>query len=103
MFRAHTFPIFPSVVGSYATLSENTEGSMTQFPRLLRTRDAARYCGFAKSTLDKLRCTGGGPQFTRRGKAVYYPIECLDDWLASLPRFENTSEADAAREAEGAT
>ena len=67
---------------------------MENSPRLLRTRDAASYCGLAKSTLEKLRCTGGGPQFTRRGKAVFYPIECLDEFLAALPRFGSTSEAD---------
>ncbi|MCH8198676.1 MAG: NYN domain-containing protein, partial [Chloroflexi bacterium] len=31
-----------------------------------------------KSTLEKLRCTGGGPRFIRRGKAVYYAIDDLD-------------------------
>ena len=72
---------------------------METTPRLLRTRDAARYCGLAKSTLEKLRCYGGGPQFTRRGKAVFYPIESLDEYLASLPRFNSTSEADANQEA----
>ncbi len=71
---------------------------MESIPRLLRTRDAARYCGLAKSTLEKLRCTGGGPKFTRRGKAVFYPIECLNEYIASLPRFNSTSEADTAGE-----
>ena len=65
-------------------------------PRLFRTREAARYCGFAKSTLEKLRCTGGGARFIRRGKAVYYDVQDLDEWLSSLPRFNSTSEADAA-------
>ena len=72
---------------------------MVQSPRLLRTRHAAGYCGFAKSTLEKLRCTGGGPRFIRRGKAVYYAIDDLDRWLEAMPRFDNTSEADLARNA----
>ncbi len=67
---------------------------MEQISRLLRVRNAARYCGFQKSTFDKLRCTGGGPRFIRRGKAVYYSVDDLDEWLASLPRFASTSEAD---------
>jgi hypothetical protein len=75
------------------------EEEMDITPRLLRTKTAAAYCGLAKSTLEKLRCTGGGPQFTRRGKAVFYPIECLDEYLASLPRFSSTSEADAGHQA----
>ncbi len=69
---------------------------MQTTPRLLRTADAARYCGFSKSTFEKLRCTGAGATFIRRGKAVYYDVRDLDDWLASLPRFRSTSEADAA-------
>lgn len=69
-------------------------------PRLLRTREAARYCGFAKSTLEKFRCAGGGPRFIRRGSAVHYDVLDLDHWLAALPRFDNTSQADAARDAE---
>ncbi len=76
---------------------------METAPRLLRTLDAARYCGFSKSTFEKWRCVGGGPAFIRRGKAVYYDIQNLDDWLAALPRYRSTSEADAAREADGAT
>ena len=70
---------------------------METAPRLLRTRDASRYCGLAKSTMEKLRCTGGGPNFCRRGKAVYYDIRDLDEYLSNLPRFGSTSEADAAR------
>ena len=73
---------------------------MHNISRLLRTREAARYCGFCKSTFEKMRVTGGGPRFIRRGSAVHYDVRDLDDWLASLPRFDNTSEADAARGAE---
>ena len=72
-------------------------------PRLLRTADAAQYCGFAKSSFEKFRCYGGGSRFIRRGKSVFYHIEDLDAWLAALPRYQNTSEADAAQDAEAAT
>ncbi len=70
---------------------------MQDTPRLLRTRQAAVYCGFSKSTFEKMRVFGDGPAFTRRGSAVYYAKQDLDDWLAKLPRFTSTSEADAAR------
>ncbi len=74
---------------------------MQATPRLLRTADAARYCGFSKSTLEKWRCVSNvGPPFIRRGKAVYYDVQNLDDWLAALPRYRSTSEADIASEAE---
>ncbi len=76
---------------------------METAPRLLRTLDAARYCGFSKSTFEKWRCVGGGPPFIRRGSAVYYDSQNLDDWLASLPRYRSTSEADIASEAEADT
>ena len=69
---------------------------MHDIPRLLRTRQAAAYCGFSKSTFEKMRVTGGGAAFTRRGSSVYYAIQDLDDWLAKLPRYYSTSEADAA-------
>ncbi len=69
-------------------------------PRLLRTRQAAQYCGFAKSTFEKMRVYGGGPRFIRRG-GVYYDSRDLDDWLASLPRFRSTSEADTAEKVAG--
>ena len=69
---------------------------MTLTPKLLRVRDAATYCGFAKSTLDKFRCRGGGPPFIKRGRAIYYSIEDLDQWLDAMPRFGSVSEADVA-------
>ena len=54
---------------------------MTIVPRLLRTRDAARHCGFSKSTFEKLRCRGGGPDFVRRGRSIFYALDDLELWL----------------------
>lgn len=63
--------------------------------RLLRTAKAAQYCGFTKSTLEKWRCYNlGGPPFVRLGVAVYYDTKDIDDWLAALPRYHSTREAD---------
>jgi len=36
-------------------------------PRIIRTRDAARYLGLAESTLEKWRISGGGPRWVRLG------------------------------------
>ena len=69
---------------------------MHDVPRLMRTRQAATYCGLAKSTLEKLRVSGGGPQFIRHGRTVYYSVADLDEWVDSLPRFRSTSQADSA-------
>jgi len=66
-----------------------------QVTPLLRTPDAARYCGVAKSTFEKLRCSGDGPSFIRRGRTVLYAIENLDAWIQGLPRFKSTNEPDS--------
>ncbi|MBF0429286.1 MAG: helix-turn-helix domain-containing protein [Magnetococcales bacterium] len=60
----------------------------------LATIGAAQHIGLGKSTLEKLRLTGGGPTFCKMGKAVRYKISDLDSWMDSR-RVSNTSEADA--------
>jgi hypothetical protein len=52
----------------------------------LRTQDCAAYCGLAVSTLEKLRLTGGGPVFIKRGRTVLYGRADLDTWLDGLRR-----------------
>ena len=42
--------------------------------RKFRTTDAAGYCGMAKSTLEKLRVTGGGPPYLKIGRTVVYNV-----------------------------
>lgn len=49
---------------------------------LLKTLEAADYTGFAKSTLEKLRCAGKGPRYVRLSGAVRYRPEDLDDWMS---------------------
>jgi hypothetical protein len=55
------------------------------------TQGAAEYTGFRKSRLEKLRGTGGGPIFIKRGGEVRYDPDDLDAWLDSLKR-RSTSE-----------
>lgn len=59
--------------------------------RVLKTREAASYCGSSASTLEKLRLNGGGPTYSKIGRRVVYRIEDLDDWLAQHRR-KSTSE-----------
>ena len=59
---------------------------------LVRTKEAATYCGLAASTLEKLRVYGGGPTFRKLGKVVVYDRADLDAWLDSHPRLGSTSE-----------
>ena len=60
-------------------------------PELLRTASAAAVAGLSASTLNKLRCTGGGPAFLKLGRAVRYKRDDLEDWLDSQ-RIRSTSE-----------
>ena len=59
--------------------------------RYLRTDKAAEYTGLAKSTLEKLRLTGGGPVFSKLGRTVVYDLAALDAWVASRRR-QSTSD-----------
>lgn len=62
-----------------------TSDTISRRPKL-RTRDAAAYTGIAKSTLEKLRVTGGGCPYIRIGRVVLYDPDDLDRWLASHRR-----------------
>jgi predicted DNA-binding transcriptional regulator AlpA len=59
--------------------------------KMLRTPEAALYCGSSPSTFEKRRLTGGGPRFIKMGRRVVYDPTDLDAWLASNRRA-STSE-----------
>ncbi len=61
--------------------------------RCLRTIEAAAYIGLSKSTLEKLRVTGGGPSYSALGRVVVYRIEDLDAWVSARKR-RSTSETE---------
>lgn len=49
---------------------------------LLNTQQAAAYLGIGVSTLERYRCTGGGPVFMRVGnRTVRYRLADLNAWL----------------------
>jgi predicted DNA-binding transcriptional regulator AlpA len=62
----------------------------------LRTPDAARYLGLAPATLCRRRVVGGGPRFTRLGRAVVYDRTDLDSWCDAQGKLRSTSDAGAA-------
>jgi predicted DNA-binding transcriptional regulator AlpA len=68
-------------------MSENT----ADLRRKLSTPEAAAYLGLGKSTLDKLRLTGGGPRFITLGRRVVYDLVDLEAWTETRKRT-NTSE-----------
>ena len=53
---------------------------------MLRTREAAEYCGSSASPFEKLRLYGGGPVYSKIGRRVVYRIDDLDTWLAANKR-----------------
>jgi hypothetical protein len=55
------------------------------------TARTAKRAGLGKTTLDKLRCTGGGPPYLKIGKRVLYHWPEVARWLASRVRH-STSE-----------
>jgi hypothetical protein len=57
----------------------------------LDTEGAATYCGVGKSTLEKLRLTGGGPAYLKPTRSVVYQVSDLDAWL-DRSRRQSTSE-----------
>lgn len=52
----------------------------------IRVAEAAQYVGLSKSSLDKLRCFGGGSQYLKIGSAVVYATADLDTWLKTKRR-----------------
>jgi len=52
-------------------------------PTVTDTVGAALRTGLAVPTLEKLRCTGGGPRYCKLGRSVRYRISDLDEWVAS--------------------
>lgn len=58
----------------------------TKVRQMLRTQGAAEYLSLSVSTLNKLRLTGGGPEYIKLGKVVVYDLVDLDAWLLSKRR-----------------
>jgi hypothetical protein len=55
------------------------------------TPEAATRAGFAASTFEKLRCYGGGPRYSKRGRKVVYHDDDVDAWLRAAS-VQSTSE-----------
>lgn len=63
-------------------------------PRILRTADAATYCGLSPSTLEKMRARGDGPRFVRLPtKSIGYDLADLDAWISARKAASASSKA----------
>jgi hypothetical protein len=58
----------------------------------LDTKQAAHEYPFSASYLAKLRMTGGGPEYFKAGRRVFYSRSAIEAWIAALRR---TSTSDA--------
>lgn len=70
---------------THLTLPDNDNPRVSRgIPTALTTGQAATYTGLAAPTLEKLRCSGGGPPFIRYSRrAVRYRLADLDVWMAA--------------------
>jgi hypothetical protein len=59
---------------------------------LLLPEQAAGQLHLSDSSLTKMRCLGGGPEYLKFGRSVRYEQKAVDDWL-SARRVRNTSDA----------
>jgi predicted DNA-binding transcriptional regulator AlpA len=63
----------------------------SEFPRLLRTDEAARLLGLSGRTLEKHRTYGTGPVYRKIGGRVVYALSDLQTW-SDQGRRRSTSE-----------
>ena len=61
------------------------------------TAPTAKKAGLGKSTLEKLRCTGGGPPYRKIGTKVLYYWPEVEQWLASRVRHSTSENPAKAR------
>ena len=69
----------------------------------LRVPEAARYTGLSATTLNKLRCYGGGPRYVRQGRCILYRQDWCDEWLVkgaarSTAEYEPPAKAGSAKQ-----
>lgn len=62
--------------------------------QLLTTEQAAERLGVTGSHLEKMRVTGGGPDFVKMGRTVRYEPTALQNWIA-ICRRRSTSQTSA--------
>jgi excisionase family DNA binding protein len=64
--------------------------------RKLPVSEAARFLGLSKSTLDKLRISGGGPTYLQLGRRVLYDVADLEAWL--MPKRRSSTSDNGLRD-----
>ena len=62
-------------------------------PRYLRTPEAARFLSLSGRTLEKHRCYGTGPRYSKIGGRVVYRVEDLQVWAERGAQHSTSDEA----------
>lgn len=68
----------------------------SNWPRFVRTPDAARLLDLSPRTLEKHRCDGTGPIYHKLGGRVVYAVADLQAWIEACAR-QSTSEPSTPR------
>jgi hypothetical protein len=58
--------------------------------RYMRTRQAAEYANLSESYFQKLRVSGGGPEYFSAGRICLYLAEDIDKWLSTRRRSSSS-------------
>lgn len=66
-----------------------------KYPPLLTQAQLREITGHSDSFLEQARLKGGFVGFVRIGRSIRYPLDAVADYLASLPRYNSTAEADS--------
>ena len=65
-----------------AALPQAPAGNETRrIRRFLKTSEAGAFVGLSGKTLARMRVTGGGPVYSKRGSRVIYDIADLEIWM----------------------
>jgi predicted DNA-binding transcriptional regulator AlpA len=62
----------------------------------LTTAEAAAHTKLSESMLEKARCNGSGPVYSKKGKAVRYLKSDVDAWMAVSKRKSTSDTKEAA-------
>ncbi|KHJ53855.1 transcriptional regulator [Aureimonas altamirensis] len=67
------------------------DSTETEWPRFVRTLEAARLLDLSPRTLEKHRCEGTGPVYRKLGGRVVYTVADIQAWIEASARL-STSE-----------
>lgn len=70
----------------------------TDWPRFIRTLEAARLLDLSPRTLEKHRCEGTGPVYRKLGGRVVYTVADLHAWIEASARLSTSVPAPGVRE-----